>query len=328
MSDETTGHPPGNGPGNEDRVDGDRWLRERWMPELDAVFAGHLNDGTAGQEMLMDRIPPGPTRPNPARIYDYWLGGKDHFECDRDVAVEVARTAPWAPAGARACREFLRGSVLWLTAAGADQFLDIGSGLPTAGNVHQVAQTLNPTARVVYVDHDPVVLVHARTLAATDPGVSVLDGDARSPAAILDAVRDGGLLDLDRPVVLLLSALLHFIGDHDHPHQILATLREALAPGSYLLISHVVADDDPVGQRTRAAVEQSAASAGGFSARTTAEITALFDGFDLVPPGVARLRVDSGDVTVLGGIGRRPPRRETPRDSSSRSGQGPSRRTG
>jgi SAM-dependent methyltransferase len=233
------------------------------------------------------------------------LGGKDNFACDRDVGDRVAVTAPWAIVGARACRAYLRDSVLWLAGHGVDQFIDLGSGLPTTGNVHQIAQQVNPRCRVVYVDHDPVVLAYARALLERDPGVLVLDGDLRSPQAILADMRQHPeAIDLDRPVAVLLSAILHFMSDADRPEGILRTLREAVVPGSYLMISHVVADDDEIGSATRAAAAQYGAGAQPFTPRTTQQITELFEGLQMVRPGLRRLRHHGQPVTVLAGIGR------------------------
>jgi hypothetical protein len=258
-------------------------------------------------ETIQPKIPPGPTQPNPARIYDYWLGGKDNFACDREVGDQVARTAPWAVVGARASRAYLRESVLWLAARGIDQFVDVGSGLPTAGNVHQLAQGVNSRARVVYVDHDPVVLAHARALLAGDAGVSVAEGDLREPQLLLAEVRrEPDAVDLRRPVAVLLSAILHFISDADRPECILGALRDAAVPGSYFLISQVVADDDAMGSATRAAAALYSRRAQPFVPRTTAEITELFDGLELVRPGLRRLHYHGHEVTVLGGIGRVP----------------------
>jgi S-adenosyl methyltransferase len=267
-----------------------------WMDAPDDVL-GH------GDGWVEPKIPHGPTRPNPARIYDYWLGGRDHYACDREVGDRVARQAPWAPWGARACRAFLRDGVAWLAGHGLEQFLDIGSGLPSAGNVHQIARLVNPGARVVYVDHDPVVLAHAHALLKGDDGVEVLEGDLRDPAALLAAVRDrADVIDLDQPIAVLLSAVLHFIGDDEEPHQILATLRAGLAPGSHVLISHTIADDDATGRATRAAAAGYSWAAQPFHPRTTAEVMALFEGFEPVPPGVHRLPLGGRTSTVLGGI--------------------------
>jgi SAM-dependent methyltransferase len=256
-----------------------------------------------GDGWVDPKIPNGPTRPNAARIYDYWLGGRDNYECDQQLGDQVASQAPWAPLGARACRAYVRDGVTWLAANGISQFLDIGSGLPTAGNVHQIAQCVNPRARVAYVDHDPVVLAYARALLKGDAGVAVLEGDLRDPAAILTAIRDRtDLLDLNRPVAVLLVAMLHFIADTDGPGDIVATLRAAMAPGSYVLISHVVADDDPTGHATRAAAAEYSTAAQPFHPRSTSQITALFAGFDPVPPGLHRLTLGTRRSTVLGGI--------------------------
>ena len=261
-------------------------------------------EGGPGPDAARRRGQPGEMVPNPARIYDYWLGGKDHYACDREVGEQVARTAPWAPAGARASRAYLREGVLWLAAQGIDQFLDIGSGLPTAGNVHQIAQHLNPAARVVYVDHDPVVLSHARVIVAPDPGVLVLEGDLRDPAAVLAQVREHpDVLDLTRPFALLLSAVLHFVPDDARPREIIRAFRAVMAPGSHLLVSHVVADDDEAGRATRVAAAAYSNAAQPFIPRTSAEITGFFDGFTLVPPGAHPLVQNGRPSTVLGGIG-------------------------
>jgi len=255
---------------------------------------------------ITPRIPPGPTRPNPARIYDYWLGGKDNFACDREVGDVVASTAPWAVISARACRAYLRDSVLWLAAQGVEQFIDVGSGLPTAGNVHQIAQGVNQRARVAYLDHDPVVLTHARALMAGDDGVLVLEGDVRDPESIVSALREHAeFLQLDRPVALLLSAIMHFVSDSDRPERILATLRAALAPGSYVLISQVVADDDAIGSATRAAAARYSALAQPFTPRTSQQFRDLFEGLQLTRSGVRALRYHGEPSAVHGGIARK-----------------------
>jgi hypothetical protein len=214
-------------------------------------------------------------------------------------------------AGARACRAYLREAVTWLTLEGIDQFVDVGSGLPTAGNVHQLAQHVNSGARVVYIDHDPVVLTYARALLAGDPGVWVLDGDLRAPRQIIDAVQALEVIDWGRPVGLLLSAVLHFIGG-DQPGDILATFRAVLPPKSPVVISHVVADDDATGHRTRTASTRYSTTAEPFFPRTTPEITALFDGLDMMPPGVHRLTCNGRRTTVLAGIGTVPDPPGTP----------------
>jgi hypothetical protein len=262
------------------------------------------------------------TTPNAARIYDSWLGGKDNFGVDRQVASEVAQVAPFVVEGARANRAFLRRAVTHLAHAGIDQFLDLGSGLPTSPNVHEIAQEINPDARVVYLDRDPVVLVHARALLAGDRTIAVA-GDIRAPHAILTDPEIRAHLDFDRPIGLLLVAVLHFVTEHEKPAQIVAAFRDALAPGSYLVLSHV-ADLGDREQRdhpqvpTRAAATRHAAQvyellAGPFTLRTAPEIGALFDGFELIPPGVVLAhewrpgrRRPTRKVPILAGVGHLP----------------------
>ena len=257
-----------------------------------------------GESLIEPRIPTGPTQPNPARIYDYWLGGKDHFACDREVGDAVASTAPWAVLGARASRGYLRDSVLWLAAHGIDQFVDLGSGLPTSGNVHQLAQQVNPAARVAYVDHDPVVLAHARALLARDSGVLVVEGDLRDAAGILAQLRTHpDVIRFDRPVGVLMSAVLHFIADADRPERIVATFRDAVVPGSYLLMSQVVAEDDDLGAATRAAAARYSATTQPFIPRTTRQLRELFDGLVLTRAGLHPLRLHGQTSAVVGGIG-------------------------
>jgi O-methyltransferase involved in polyketide biosynthesis len=262
------------------------------------------------------------TVPNAARIYDSWLGGKDNFGVDRRAADEVAQAAPFVVEGARVNRAFLRRAVAHLVHAGIDQFLDLGSGLPTSPNVHQIAQRINPDVRVVYLDRDPVVLVHARALLSHDR-TSVVAGDVRDPHAILADPEVRAHLDLDRPVGLLLVAVLHFVTEQEDPSRIVAAFRDALAPGSHLVLSHVADPGDrerPDGLRdpARAAATRHAAQvyeslAGPFALRTATEIEALFDGFELVPPGVvpanqwrADRRRPTRAVPILAGVGRLP----------------------
>ncbi len=175
---------------------------------------------------------------NSARVYDYWLGGKDNFGVDREVGAAVAALAPWIVPGVRANRAFLRRVVHCVADQGVSQFLDIGAGLPTRPNVHQVAQARDPQARVVYLDNDPVVLAHARALLARDARTMVAAGDARDPAGILADPVVIGHLDWSRPVCVLLGALPHFLTDTDDPAGTVAALRAAMVPGSFLVISH------------------------------------------------------------------------------------------
>jgi hypothetical protein len=230
-------------------------------------------------------------RPHPARVYDCWLGGKDGFAADREAAEEVARTAPWVVAGARANRAFLRRSLTFLARAGVRQYLDLGAGLPTAPSVHEVVQRFQPDARVCYVDNDPIVLAHARALLANDHRTIAVHGDIRTPDAILNdpAVRDH--LDFSSPLAVLFVAVLHFIPHEDHPAALVGTFRDALPSGSHVVISHVadLPDSQAEADRaeaTREAVKVYEALAAPFVLRSRDQFAALFGGFDLVEPGI------------------------------------------
>ncbi len=295
-----------------------------WGTPLDAGPGGigepPLPDhaGEEVQPLLSGQVVPGldTSRPHPARIYDYWVGGKDHFAADRRIGAQVAERAPWVISGARGNRAFLARAVSYLAESGVDQLLDIGAGLPGVGNVHEVAQAVNPSARTVYVDRDEIVLAHARALLARDARTIAVGGDARDPGAILDHPDVRAHLDLDRPVGVLLVAVLHFITADAEATRITATLRDRLAPGSHLVISHVadLPDDRDRPERaeaTRAAAELYDSLAAPFTLRTPEQIAALFDGFDLVPPGVVpahRWHPHRGRpgpaIPVLAGVGR------------------------
>jgi hypothetical protein len=229
--------------------------------------------------------PPGidVTIPSIARVYDYYLGGKDNFAADREFAEKVAAQVPDAPRTLRANREFLRRVVGYLTEeCGIRQFLDIGSGLPTQDNVHEVAHRHAPDARVVYVDNDPIVLTHARALLDAGDRTAVIDGDLRAPAAILAAPETRRLLDFSQPVGLLVLTTLFFVADEFQPYELLRTLTEPLVPGSYLAISH--AEIRPQIQQAGATFRAEATAPG--IPRTREAIAAFFDGFDLVDPGL------------------------------------------
>lgn len=253
-------------------------------------------------------------QPHPGRIYDCWLGGKDNFAADREVAEKVAQVAPWAISGARENRGFLTRAVRYLARAGIRQFIDVGSGLPSSGNVHEVAQAVDPACRVLYVDNDPIVLVHARALLAGDERTVVVAGDARDPVGLLGDPTVREHLDWSRPVAVLFVALLHFL-DGDQPARILAEVRERLVPGSYLVVSHVADLPDAVEGPDRAAATKAAAElytglAAPFVLRTPEQVASLFTGFDLIEPGLVpahRWRPDRGrpgpPVPVLAGVG-------------------------
>jgi hypothetical protein len=224
-----------------------------------------------------------------ARIYDYWLGGKDNFAADRKAAEEAFAAYPGVVTGARANRQFLARAVRHLTVdAGIRQFLDIGTGIPTANNTHEVAQASVPESRVVYVDYDPVVLIHAQTLlASNDEGlVDYLDADLRDTDRILEQA--ARTLDFSQPVAIMLIAILHAIGDDDDPYQIVSKLLDAVPPGSYLALSHVASDIDPE-QIAAATARLNQQSHQHFTLRDHAQMQRFFDGLELLEPGVVRV---------------------------------------
>ena len=243
---------------------------------------------------------------HPARIYDYFLGGKDNFPADKAAAEQVLAVVPETRVGARENRAFLQRAVRFLAAeAGIRQFLDIGTGLPTQGNVHEVA----PEARVVYVDNDPIVHIHATALLG-GPDTASLLADLRAPEEILDHPETQRLIDFDRPLGLLLVAVLHFIRDQEDPAGIVARLVGAIAPGSYVVVSHATGDLVPpdIGSKATKAYDRASAP---LVLRTQAEIERLFDGLELIEPGVVQLcrwRPD-GDLPtgngLLGGVARK-----------------------
>jgi SAM-dependent methyltransferase len=223
---------------------------------------------------------------NPARIYDYLLGGKDNYPADRQAAEAILAVAPQARQGAAENRAFLQRAIGYLAEAGIRQFLDIGTGLPTRGNVHEVAKQVTPDARVAYVDNDPVVHTHASALLADNHTTVAVLADLRDPDAILDHPTVRAVVDLTRPVAVLLVAVLHFLPDHDDPARIVARLRQAMAPGSFLVISHATADFHPeLAAKVTKIYRQASAP---LVPRSRSQIQRLFDGFDLVEPGLVQ----------------------------------------
>ena len=234
-----------------------------------------------------ERVPPGvdTKRANVARVYDYWLGGTHNFLADQDVARAIAAVSPTAPAIGSANRAFLGRAVRFLAAAGIRQFLDIGSGIPTQGNVHEVAQQASPGARVVYADIDPVAVAHSKVILDGNDAAAVIQADLREPGQILDNPQTRRLIDFSQPTGLLLVAVLHFIADAEDPWRIVATLRDAIAPGSYLVLCHGTNDGTPeVARAVQEVYNRSVASP--LHVRSRAEILRFFDGFELVDPGL------------------------------------------
>lgn len=255
------------------------------------------------------------TTPNAARMYDHYLGGHNHFPVDREAAEHVLRVAPWIRSTALENREFLGRAVRFLASeVGIRQFIDIGTGLPARGSVHEICQEIAPDARVVYIDIDPIVLGQARTMLARIPKATIVRCDLRDPAAIIGNPALTALIDWEQPVAVLLIAVMHFITEADDPAGILKRLRGAMSSGSYLALTHLHHDRD------EDAIQQLLSIYDGTNVplvmRTRDQITAMFEGLNLVPPGVVPLpdwkplprAYPSGDVWGLGGVARTPAR--------------------
>ncbi len=254
-------------------------------------------------------------RAHSARVYDYWLGGKDNFAADRDAADEAIAASPGIVDDARANRAFLARSVRFLARErGVRQFLDIGAGLPSAPNTHEVAQSADPAARVVYVNNDPIVLAHARAMMVSGPAGSCdyVDADLRDPLVILKAA--ARTLDLSRPVALLLVLILHLIPDTDEPHEVVRTLLAGLPEGSYLVLSHPASDirPDAVAEMTRRMNQRLMGPKA--TVRDHDQVSRFFGGLELLDPGLVeppQWRPEAGepappDVTIWCGAGRKP----------------------
>jgi hypothetical protein len=247
-----------------------------------------------------------------ARIYDYWLGGKENYQADREAAELVIQANPDVVHGARANRAFLRRAVEFLAGeAGIRQFLDIGTGLPTADNTHEVAQAVAPESRVVYVDNDPIVLAHARALLDSTPqgATAYIEADARNPAAILEAAAQ--TLDLARPVAVMALMVLMHIPDSDTPHRIISDLMAAVPPGSYLAISDTASDID-TDRVTRVSGLLNQRMATRQTRRTREQFARYFDGLELVGPGLVPMpawRAPTSPARIIAAyaaVGRKP----------------------
>jgi hypothetical protein len=227
------------------------------------------------------------TTPSPARIYDYWLGGSHNFAVDREVGQRAAAAMPTLPAAIRANRAFLRRVVHHLvTEQGVDQFLDLGSGVPTVGNVHEVAQAANPAAKVVYVDIEPVAVAHGRRLLADNDRATVIRADLRQSSDVLSRPELTGLLDLSRPVAVLMIAVLHFLPDADGPGDVVRSYRERISTGSFIAMSHAADDDDLPAEQAKMVEDYQRSTTVPFVHRDPEVIAGWLDGMELVPPGI------------------------------------------
>jgi SAM-dependent methyltransferase len=243
-----------------------------------------------------------PERPSIARIYDFYLGGNHNLPADREAARQVVEMMPELPDIMRVNRAFLRRCVRYLVESGITNFLDLGSGIPTVGNVHEIAQAVDPTSRVVYVDNDPVAVAHSKEILAGNDRALMVPADLRDATGVLNhpEVNRLLLLGLGEPIAVLMSAVLHFVPDDDEAAALVASFRDSMAPGSYLLVSHAsrsVESHERVGQ----AAEEYSRTVAPMKLRSLADVAALLDGFDLVEPGVvycAQWRPDPADGPV------------------------------
>ncbi|MEU8755706.1 SAM-dependent methyltransferase [Streptomyces chartreusis] len=256
------------------------------------------------------------SKPHPARMYDWYLGGKDNYPVDEAMGQQMLALDPRVPVMARVNRAFMHRSTRWLARQGVRQFLDVGTGIPTEPNLHQIAQRIAPDARVVYCDNDPIVLAHAAALLrGTEEGVTeYLQADVRDPDAIVEGARK--ILDFSAPVALSLVALLHFVSDEDGAHELVGRLLSELPSGSHLVMTHATADFTP--EESAAATEKLKAAGVTLALRSREEFTRFFDGLELVPPGVEvphQWHPDLGDpvagqddgvIPGYGAVGRKP----------------------
>lgn len=273
-----------------------------------------------GQDMAWTHADPGylppeidTSKPSIARVYDARLGGKDNFAVDRAVADEVNHAFPDGGKAARINRALLGRAVRYMATAGISQFLDLGSGLPSAQNTHQVAQAVNPAARVVYVDNDPIVLAHGRALLAENDSTIVVTADLRQPEEIVANPEISGFLDFAKPTGLILNAVIHHVLDEEDPFGIVGKYKETVAPGSYLLLTHF----SNYSEAARGLEDVLLRALGRGQLRDRDEIIRFFDGFELVEPGVVHLAqwhpdqpvpepLTISELLYLGGLARKP----------------------
>jgi len=262
-----------------------------------------------------DYVPPeiDITKPSVARVYDAILGGKDNFEADRAVAEMAHRAFPDGGRAAHINREMLGRAVRYMSRHGVSQFLDLGAGLPTVQNTHEIAQAVNPVARVVYVDNDPIVLAHGRALLADNASTIVVTADLRDPDKVWSMQEIAGFLDLSQPVGLILNAVIHHVLDEEDPYRIVGRYVELLAPGSYLLLTHF-SNSSPEARELEQVLLR---TLGRGQLRTREEISRFFDGLDIVEPGIGYLpqwhpdgpvpaSLGISELLYIGGLGRKP----------------------
>ena len=253
------------------------------------------------------------TRPSAARVYDYYLGGSHNFSVDRQMAQEAIQMWPELPSMMQSNRGFLRRAVTYLAHQGVDQFVDIGSGIPTVGNVHEVANRVNPDAHVVYVDNDPVAVAHSRAILGPTPTAAVIEADLRDAPGLFDASALREMVDLERPVGLLLVAVLHFISEGDDPYSAVHRCLDQLCPGSYLVLSHASADGQPSLATSHQGLYERTPTP--MSMRTGEQISGFFAGLEMVEPGlvpISQWRPEDDDEDTAGkrmvgyaGVGRK-----------------------
>lgn len=258
------------------------------------------------------RAPTGvdPYKPNSARVYNYLLGGKDNYEADQVFAQRILQVAPDSRALAKMSRRFLLQGVRTAAESGVRQFIDIGAGIPTSPSVHEVAQQVDASARVVSIDFDPVVFAHCTALQSGASGLTPMLADVRRPDDIIDRLRDAGLVDFAQPVAILIVGVLHFVLDYEHPAQIIARFRDVMAPGSYLVFTH--GSDESDQNFIKQATSDTEGSSAQMALRAESEIARYTDGFECFDPGLAPIQnwldnsAPATRVVILGCICRKP----------------------